>query len=793
MNRRDFLIQGSFAVTSLAASGNLLSAFAQDMPKLVLLDKQKKALVVIATTASESEQYAAEELTHYLKKISGQEVEWRRDDAPSAAGQTLVVIGHHPLNTDLQPEKLELEESVISVEENRLRIVGGKLPPLTDDKGNVFMRDRGTLYGVYNFLDQLGVRWYAPGDENEFVPRAQRIELPLGKSTIKPTYRYRYGYYLWSKEDTPELRWAIRNRLNVDTGTGLPRFGGTEGISFNHNYATLVPQWKYFKEHPEYFALIDGKRKEHPEAQLCVSNPEVQQIAGDALVVYAKANSWRTVVSVEPNDGAQWCECDNCKAWDDPNLPGAAFGFQKPSMSNRVVRFSNIIARRLAKEAPGTSAGWLAYLAHAEAPTIARPLEPNTAVQLAANPITSDYSRRLRDPAPGGHNVRYLKILEEYKGLTNLFSYEYWAGYAWIGPLPIVQVMHDRLTQYNRDFGIVGVYCEPQYHWAVQGMNSYLYTRLLWNAGLDIEKEVADYCRNFYGPAGDAVLKYHQVWEIASQNGPMYHSGGSFIQRLILKNTALFETLKPLIEAAQKAAQGHQPYESRVQGVFYGYEIARQTYLVGEYNAKGQHLQAVDAMQQIRDIVLEKSQPGMFDRAAFNAYTFNYMVALTDPFRHSRDALTALSSYKEVGILGELNEGWRFSTDQQKVGLSRGVTKSTFNPAAWRSISIKKSWQEQGHATYQGDAWYHKNFELTPPANNQRVLLYFGAVGGAMTLYLNGVEITKKTEDATTTAFAVDVTDKIQAGRNVLVVQVSSSLVQSGLHSGLTLLKAVKA
>jgi hypothetical protein len=338
------------------------------------------------------------------------------------------------------------------------------------------------------------------------------------------------------------------------------------------------------------------------------------------------------------------------------------------------------------------------------------------------------------------------------------------------------------------------VYCEPQYHWGVQGMNAYLYTRLLWSAGLDIEKEVSDYCMNFYGPAGDAVLKYHQVWENASQNGPMYHSGGAYIHRLILKNDVLFEKLKPLVETAQNVVKGKPPYETRVQSLVCGYEVACQTYWIGQYNAQGKHLQAIDAMQQIRDIVLEMSPPGTFDRAAFESHVFNYMVSLTDPFRQSRDALTALRPYKSVGILSELTEGWRFSTDPQKVGLARGVTKSTFNPTTWRNINIEKSWQEQGHATYQGDAWYHKSFELTPPGNNQRVLLYFGGVGGSVTLYLNGVEIEKKTEADSMTAFAIDVTGKIQTGRNVLVLQVaSSSAGQSGLLSGVSLLKGIKA
>ncbi len=45
--------------------------------------------------------------------------------------------------------------------------------------------DRGTLFGVYRFLETLGCRWLAPGAENEVVPsRPRNTPAPGVKSSI---------------------------------------------------------------------------------------------------------------------------------------------------------------------------------------------------------------------------------------------------------------------------------------------------------------------------------------------------------------------------------------------------------------------------------------------------------------------------------------------------------------------------------------------------------------------------------------------------------------------------------
>jgi len=61
--------------------------------------------------------------------------------------------------------KLDAEESfALAPDETRCYFIG---------------RDRtGTLYSVYHFLEQQGIRWYAPGERDEVVPGPKAAALP---------------------------------------------------------------------------------------------------------------------------------------------------------------------------------------------------------------------------------------------------------------------------------------------------------------------------------------------------------------------------------------------------------------------------------------------------------------------------------------------------------------------------------------------------------------------------------------------------------------------------------------
>jgi hypothetical protein len=76
----------------------------------------------------------------------------------------------------IDPSKLGTEESVIHTADGSLIITGG--------------RPRGTLYGVFDFLESvLGVRWYTPWDEK--VPTAAALTIPKLDRRTLPYLRFR--------------------------------------------------------------------------------------------------------------------------------------------------------------------------------------------------------------------------------------------------------------------------------------------------------------------------------------------------------------------------------------------------------------------------------------------------------------------------------------------------------------------------------------------------------------------------------------------------------------------------
>ena len=132
----------------------------------------------------------------------------------------------------------------------------------------------------------------------------------------------------------------------------MAKLGGVKVIGPNtHTFKALVPVEKYFEEHPEYYAEIEGKRCSHYDglfAQLCVTNPEVVGIALETLRGWlgpeVKENPFnKYIVSVTVNDSPHFCQCAACRAVNQEE--GVAEG-------GTIMRFVNSIATQLANEYP---------------------------------------------------------------------------------------------------------------------------------------------------------------------------------------------------------------------------------------------------------------------------------------------------------------------------------------------------------------------------------------------------------------------------------------------------------
>jgi hypothetical protein len=213
--------------------------------------------IVVDSEAIPSEKYAAEEFQRWFEEATGILLPVRHS-AEEAVHHVFIGPGAALAKSGLTLDTSDLgdEGLRVMVREDLMAIVGG--------------RPRGTLYGVYQFLeDELGVRFLTYNHTH--VPDCSEAQIPCREYSYKPPFSFRWSYY---RENSKEPEFAAR--LRVNTVTTDEKLGGkTPQNLISHSFHWLVPFSKYGKEHPEYYALVDGKRDTNTGGggpQLCVTN-----------------------------------------------------------------------------------------------------------------------------------------------------------------------------------------------------------------------------------------------------------------------------------------------------------------------------------------------------------------------------------------------------------------------------------------------------------------------------------------------------------------------------------------
>ena len=217
----------------------------------------------------------------------------------------------------------------------------------------------GFQNALYALLDQWGCRWVMVGKLGEVIPKHTELMLPIG--TIKSPNCWNVSLEKRSGGSEEVTNWWNRNQ------------GGSEyRITGQHYWFYAIPPDTYFKDHPEWYSLIGGKRVPR---QLCTSNPEVIAKMIEVAKEYLKAHPTWLSFPMDPNDNMDFCQCERCRAMDPPGVDEHG----RPFVTDRVVRFANEVAKGIAKEYPDRMVAFYAYNNHTEPPVRVKP-EKNVTV-----------------------------------------------------------------------------------------------------------------------------------------------------------------------------------------------------------------------------------------------------------------------------------------------------------------------------------------------------------------------------------------------------------------------------
>jgi hypothetical protein len=231
-----------------------------------------KVCVVVAAGADQNLQWAGEDLATYLGKMSGAKVQV--GTAP-VQGMLPIYVGCAPEKPAMTAKSEFGDAYLIDVSDQRIVVQGEST--------------RSTYYAAAQLLYGLGVRWYAPGDLGECVPKMATVAVAAGRTESAPDFQERQ---LWAGGDN--LRWALRNRL------------GGPAMAQGHGFYGLMEGEKYFNDHPEYFPIQNGKPV---KTQANLSSDAVAELfAKNIAEQFKHGTTWAggTGACVGPDDGLQW-------------------------------------------------------------------------------------------------------------------------------------------------------------------------------------------------------------------------------------------------------------------------------------------------------------------------------------------------------------------------------------------------------------------------------------------------------------------------------------------------------
>jgi hypothetical protein len=503
-------------VALIALSVMLCAAIA---PALTLTeDGDPVAMIIVPRQPTATEQFAADELQSYLEQISGTTLVIGPES--DFVERPRLLVGNTATGRSVAPiDGGEPETFVVRTDGDDLVLRGAS--------------DRATLYAVYDFLEQdLGCRWLGPGEAWEHTPRQADIEVGPIDRTEQPDMKYRF-LRMTFPADAPShhhdvLSWAVKQKINIGAGwpqTELPdsfvRRGGFRAWMSPHVLHHALSPEDYFAQHPEYFALRGDRRPKAERGgfqQVCTTNPEVIDCVAHALDEMFGARSEVDFMGLGQGDGVAFCQCDECLALDTGELwPHSSR--ELPVITERWMRFCNEVARKLQQTRPGKKIYTLAYHQTFRPPDPDTfEIEPNVMVQVVnSRPNYVCFVHRFENEDCPHHN-RFRAGIEQWVEMTpgGVMVYEYTPHSTFCAmPYPAPWKFADDIA-YLDEIGLVGYEGQSSPRiWGTYGINYYTIAKATWDAGIDADALVADYCDHAFGPASVPMQRFLRTVEQA--------------------------------------------------------------------------------------------------------------------------------------------------------------------------------------------------------------------------------------------------------------------------------------
>jgi hypothetical protein len=347
---------------------------------------------------------------------------------------------------------------------------------------------------IYFYLEQLGYRYFLPGDEWIIVPKLNSVYKNFELLT-QPDFEFRtiangHGFLNIKKPQDDFYQWFQANRM-----------GGAFNIWLGHNYEGIVAaREEEFKNHPEYFAPQPAKGTIPVSPKFNIANKDLVKLVTDVAIkdieAQVKRNASPVFFSMESSDGNGYCTSPECMAIGN-------------NASDQFFYLTNEVAKA-ARRYPGAWIGSYAYNEHI-VPTKYK-LEPNIFVM-----VTNGFNRS---------KYTTYQLLQMWKTkVSKLGVYDYPSVYEWDMDMPgrVVAAKTDYIKESVRLFYKYGARAyngETTSGWISKGLGQYLLSKLLWNTNVNTDSLKNDFYLKAFESGAAPMRKLFEAWENYSYQVP---------------------------------------------------------------------------------------------------------------------------------------------------------------------------------------------------------------------------------------------------------------------------------
>ncbi len=589
-------MKGKFGMAGILAATLALAPVVEAVE--LVSDGQARSVVVLADKPSPAARAAGKLLVEQIRRVSGAEIrQVGESKLDAASGLARILVGQSGMTRQLGalPDGLGPGGILIRTYPKALVLLG------TDESTPA--DPNGSHYAVTTFLEQeLGIRYLWPGELGLVIPKRKTISvngLDFRHTPLIAQRRMRnsrYGeriqrgldYLAIGKEEYDRIQsGAFGKASSTPSWFQWQRLGGSIGLRAGHAYGYT---WeKYHEQHPEWFALQpNGSRdltKLNPDrSRLCKSNEAlIDALARDKIQELEKTG--RDSVSLSPNDGGQatYCMCDKCKRLDPPegraitlmdNSSGSRSYFPYVSLTDRMVWFWNGLAERITAEYPDA---WLTVYAYSvyKAPPLREKLHPNLAVGF----VGMNYRKEAERAQARQDWMDWAKMTEKLYWRPNLLLFARREGTPAVFVHKLAEDLH-----YFAHHSLVGTdFDSVMHHWATEGLNYYVLSRLLWDPDEDVDEILDDYCRAGFGDAWREVRRYFtRIEELTDliAEGELHPTEPYTGERVA--------ELGSILDAATGKAGGNEVVKKRLAFLRAGLEFAALQHQTHRWNARHQ-------------------------------------------------------------------------------------------------------------------------------------------------------------------------------------------------------------